>query len=62
MVGPGTGIAPLRAVYLHRAYARAHGEIVSSTDALFFGCRSDDDWLYKVEYSLIDNYELNNIV
>ena len=48
MVGPGTGIAPLRAIYLHRAHARAHGEVVSSTDALFFGCRDENDWLYKV--------------
>jgi hypothetical protein len=47
-VGPGTGIAPLRAIYLHRAHARQHGEVVSSTDALFFGCRDENDWLYKV--------------
>ena len=48
MVGPGTGIAPLRAIYLHRAHARAHGEDVSRSDALFFGCRDESDWLYKV--------------
>jgi sulfite reductase alpha subunit-like flavoprotein len=48
MVGPGTGIAPLRALYLHRAHARAHGEVVSGSDALFFGCRDESDWLYKV--------------
>jgi sulfite reductase alpha subunit-like flavoprotein len=48
MVGPGTGIAPLRAIYLHRSHARARGEAVSSSDALFFGCRDDSDWLYKV--------------
>jgi sulfite reductase alpha subunit-like flavoprotein len=48
MVGPGTGIAPLRAIYLDRAHARAHGETVSRSDALFFGCRDESDWLYKV--------------
>jgi cytochrome P450/NADPH-cytochrome P450 reductase len=48
MVGPGTGIAPLRAIYLHRAYARAQGEVVDCSDALFFGCRDENDWLYKV--------------
>jgi sulfite reductase alpha subunit-like flavoprotein len=48
MVGPGTGIAPLRALYLHRAHARVHGEVVSASDALFFGCRDESDWLYKV--------------
>jgi cytochrome P450/NADPH-cytochrome P450 reductase len=48
MVGPGTGIAPLRAIYLHRANARALGEVASCSDALFFGCRDENDWLYKV--------------
>ncbi len=54
MVGPGTGIAPLRSIYLHRAHARACGEVVSSSDALFFGCRDDSDWLYKVRTFVFD--------
>ena len=45
MVGPGTGIAPMRALLQEREFQRAKGASV-----LFFGCqRRDTDFLYKEE-------------
>jgi len=43
MVGPGTGLAPMRGFLQERA-ARQAGENV-----LFFGCRDEDDFLYREE-------------
>lgn len=45
MVGPGTGIAPMRALLQEREFQRATGASV-----LFFGCqRRDSDFLYQDE-------------
>lgn len=49
LVGPGTGIAPMRAFILERRDAAARGERVGRT-LLFFGCRrADEDFIYKDE-------------
>ena len=49
LVGPGTGIAPMRAFILERRDAVARGERVGRT-LLFFGCRrADEDFIYKDE-------------
>jgi NADPH-ferrihemoprotein reductase len=45
MIGPGTGIAPMRALIQERIYQKASGQNV-----LYFGCkREDQDFLYKDE-------------
>ena len=51
MVGPGTGLAPLRSILQERAHQRARQEgEPASRDILFFGCRtSQDDFLYQEE-------------
>ena len=45
MVGPGTGIAPMRALMQERVRRKAKGR-----NLLFFGCRrKGEDWLYRDE-------------
>ena len=45
MVGPGTGIAPMRALMQERVKRSASGRNI-----LFFGCRrKSEDWLYRSE-------------
>ena len=49
LIGPGTGLAPMRAFIQERAAQRAAGETVGKT-ALFFGCRRPDhDYIYRYE-------------
>jgi len=44
MIGPGTGIAPMRGFIQERKATAASGETV-----LFFGCRNELDFLYQKE-------------
>jgi len=45
MIGPGTGIAPMRAMIQERIYQKASGPNI-----LYFGCkRQDQDYLYQEE-------------
>ncbi|OQR94143.1 NADPH-cytochrome P450 reductase [Thraustotheca clavata] len=56
MVGPGTGIAPMRAFLQERESQRVAGQTVGPT-VLFFGCRrSTEDYLYADE---LDAYKAN---
>jgi cytochrome P450/NADPH-cytochrome P450 reductase len=49
LIGPGTGLAPLRGFIQERAALRAQGQPVGRT-TLFFGCRRPDhDYLYRDE-------------
>lgn len=54
MVGPGTGIAPMRAFLQERQLQRQSGVKVGPT-VLFFGCRRrEEDFIYKEE---LEQYE-----
>jgi cytochrome P450/NADPH-cytochrome P450 reductase len=49
LIGPGTGIAPLRGFLRERAAQRRAGEAVGRS-LLFYGCRHPDhDWFYREE-------------
>lgn len=49
MIGPGTGVAPMRALLQERAFQKKHGKKVGS-NILYFGCRKAEwDFLYKDE-------------
>jgi NADPH-ferrihemoprotein reductase len=51
MVGPGTGIAPMRAFLQEREIQRQRG-IAIGTAVLFFGCRArEEDFLYQDEFA-----------
>ncbi|MGW5362734.1 bifunctional cytochrome P450/NADPH--P450 reductase [Actinopolymorpha pittospori] len=50
LVGPGTGIAPLRGFVEERAAVAAAGRTVGPAK-LFYGCRHPEhDWLYRAEF------------
>ncbi|CAN0472112.1 unnamed protein product, partial [Laminaria digitata] len=47
MIGPGTGVAPMRALLQERAWQKSQGAVVGS-NVLYFGCKSrDQDFIYK---------------
>lgn len=49
MIGPGTGIAPMRALLQERSWQKAQGESVGR-NWLYFGCRCrDQDYIYQDE-------------
>lgn len=49
MIGPGTGIAPMRAFLQERAHQQANGVAVGQS-FLYFGCRRrDEDFIYRDE-------------
>eukprot|EP01138_Halocafeteria_seosinensis_P007869 gb/GECG01008040.1/.p1 GENE.gb/GECG01008040.1/~~gb/GECG01008040.1/.p1 ORF type:complete len:732 (+),score=118.34 gb/GECG01008040.1/:1-2196(+) len=50
MIGPGTGIAPMRAFLQERRYQRLQNGATVGPTVLFFGCRRrDEDFIYKDE-------------
>ncbi|KXJ92167.1 NADPH-cytochrome P450 reductase [Microdochium bolleyi] len=64
-IGPGTGVAPMRAFIQERAKQAESGETVGPT-VLFFGCRKrTEDFLYESEWeeykkAMGDNFEMIN--
>lgn len=65
LIGPGTGVAPLRGFVRERVQQVKNGVNVGKT-ILFYGCRNEhDDFLYKQEWSeyasvLGDKFEMFN--
>jgi len=57
MIGPGTGVAPMRALIYQRKYWREELQAASSNrsgDILFFGCRNAEaDYLFKDEWETL---------
>ena len=49
MVGPGTGIAPMRALLQERSYVEHIGEASAGDNVLYFGCKSKKGLLYREE-------------
>ncbi|PZD97355.1 NADPH--cytochrome reductase [Paenibacillus sambharensis] len=58
MVGPGTGVAPFRGFLQARAFLKAEGRPLGPAH-LFYGCRNDDDFLYREE---LEKYHADGIV
>ncbi|CAM9262505.1 unnamed protein product [Choristocarpus tenellus] len=56
MIGPGTGVAPMRALLQERAFRKRQGDPVGK-NILYFGCRHrDQDYIYRDE---LEAYVLN---
>lgn len=55
MIGPGTGVAPMRSLIYQRSHWRAETGITSQAaaqDILFFGCRNaESDYFFKDEWT-----------
>jgi NADPH-ferrihemoprotein reductase len=51
MIGPGTGVAPMRALLQERAYQRTHLKQTVGRNILYFGCKNKaQDFLYQAEF------------
>jgi cytochrome P450/NADPH-cytochrome P450 reductase len=59
MIGPGTGLSPLRAFVQELNYSKAEGENTGEC-MLFFGCRHpEQDYIYQKE---LKKYEQNGVI
>ncbi|CAM4463022.1 bifunctional cytochrome P450/NADPH--P450 reductase [Paenibacillus tarimensis] len=58
MVGPGTGVAPFRGFLQARSFLKSEGHPLGPA-YLFYGCRNDDDYLYREE---LERYHADGIV
>ena len=56
MVGPGTGVAPMRALLQERAYQRDVNKQKLGTNVLYFGCKKASmDYLYEDEMAMFQS-------
>jgi cytochrome P450/NADPH-cytochrome P450 reductase len=53
LVGPGTGVAPLRGFLQELQHQRKHGAVTGDVH-LFFGCRTKADFLYEDELRALE--------
>lgn len=62
LIGPGTGVAPMRAIIEERLHLSPHKKIHNFL--LFFGCRKQNcDYLYEDEFNSInESMEINTIL
>ncbi|MEK3723220.1 bifunctional cytochrome P450/NADPH--P450 reductase [Paenibacillus sp. FSL H8-0034] len=58
MVGPGTGVAPFRGFLQARSALQREGKKLGAAH-LFFGCRGDEDYLYREE---LEQFQKEGIV
>jgi len=60
MIGPGTGIAPMRALLQERAYQRDVLQKITGSNILYFGCKKRGfDYLYEDE---LDGFRKSHIL
>lgn len=62
MIGPGTGLAPMRALLQERRYQRQQqdGQAVCGDNVLFFGCKNKSvDYIYRDE---LEAYEREGVL
>lgn len=59
LIGPGTGVAPMRAILQERVYNRSLESALPENQGkslLFFGCRNrSNDFLYKEEWEVLNS-------
>lgn len=56
MIGPGTGIAPMRAFLQERSYQKHQQKLPVGDNVLYFGCKHrDHDYLYEEELKQFQN-------
>ncbi|MFD0710673.1 bifunctional cytochrome P450/NADPH--P450 reductase [Paenibacillus sp. GCM10027626] len=60
MVGPGTGIAPFRGFLQARRAMKKEGKQLGAA-YLYFGCRNEDDYIYREELELYEQEGLVNV-
>uniref|UniRef100_A0A6V2EWA1 NADPH--hemoprotein reductase n=2 Tax=Ditylum brightwellii TaxID=49249 RepID=A0A6V2EWA1_9STRA len=56
MVGPGTGVAPMRALLQERSYQRIQQKLSVGENVLYFGCKNrNQDYIYEDEMESFKN-------